>query len=40
MLVYILWASLSLGLINLAADDQRRTVWARVPNRKKPDSRR
>jgi hypothetical protein len=36
MLVYILWASLSLGLINLAADDQRCMLRARVPNRKKP----
>lgn len=40
MLVYILWASLSLGLINLGVDDQRSALRARVPNRKRPDSGR
>jgi hypothetical protein len=40
MLVYILWMILSLGLINLAVDDRRRTLQARVSNRTKLDSSR
>ena len=40
MLAYILWMSLSLGLINLAVDGQRRTLPARVSKRTKPDSGR
>jgi hypothetical protein len=40
MLLHILWASLSLGLINLAVDDPRHALRARVPNRRKPDSGR
>jgi hypothetical protein len=35
MLVYILWAGLSLGLISLAMDDRRRALEVRVSNRKK-----
>lgn len=40
MLLYILWVSLSLGLLSLAAVDQRRPLPARVAKRTKPDGGR